>query len=134
MNTLAWNITIDWNKVVPKNFDYDFVESLSKTWDKNLFIFWETWIKTSKELIESIEKTFWKLKDYDISISTEDKIKLLPYDFDEWFYELASFEWEEVDYEEITDRFAEHDAIFSIREAWISPKFWNKIIKADFVY
>ena len=134
MNTFAWNITLNWNKVVPQEFDYEFIESLSKIWDKNLYIFWETNFKSSKDLVQYLENTFWKLKDFDISISTENKIVLMDYDYEEWIYELASFEWEFTDFNEIKERFLDHEAIFSIREANISNKFWNKIIKCDFVY
>ena len=134
MNRFAWNITLNWNKVVPQEFDYEFIESLSKIWDKNLYIFWETNFKSSKDLVQYLENTFWKLKDFDISISSEDKIVLMDYDYEEWIYELASFEWEFTDFNEIKERFLDHEAIFSIREANISNKFWNKIIKCDFVY
>lgn len=134
MNRFAWNITLNWNKVVPQEFDYEFIESLSKIWDKNLYIFWETNFKSSKDLVQYLENTFWKLKDFDISISTENKIVLMDYDYEEWIYELASFEWEFTDFNEIKERFLDHEAIFSIREANISNKFWNKIIKCDFVY
>ena len=134
MNRFAWNITLNWNKVVPQEFDYEFIESLSKIWDKNLYIFWETNFKSSKDLVQYLENTFWKLKDFDISISTENKIVLMDYDYEEWIYELASFEWEFTDFNEIKERFLDHEAIFSIRESNISNKFWNKIIKCDFVY
>jgi len=32
MNTFAWNITLNWNKVIPESFEFDYIESLSKTW------------------------------------------------------------------------------------------------------
>ena len=134
MNLVIWNVTFKWNIIIPKSFDFDIVESLSKTWDKNIYFFWETEINSSKDFLEKELKKIWEIIDYDISISTEDKIEFLPYDYEEWVYELVSFEWEEVNFEEIVERFKEHDAIFSVREAWISKKFWNKIIKVDFVY
>ena len=134
MNLVVWNITFVWNIIIPKSFDFDVIETLSKIWDKNIYLFWETEIKTSKDFILMCEKELWKIKNFDISISSEDKIEFLPYDYEEEIYELVSFEWEEVSFEEIKERFKEHDAIFSIREAWISEKFWNKIIKADFIY
>ena len=134
MNTFAWNITLKWNKVIPSDFEYDFVESLSKTWDKNLYIFGETEIKKSADLIKYFEEKIWELKNYDISISSEDKIELMEYDFDEWMYEVVSFEWEFIEFNEIKERFLDHDAIFSVRECEISAKFWNKIVRVDFVY
>ena len=134
MNTFAGNITLKWNKVIVSDFEYDFIESLSKTWDKNLYIFGETEIKKSSELIKYFEEKIWELKNFDISISTEDKIELMEYDFEEWMYEIVSFEWEFIEFNEIKERFINHDAIFSIREAEISERFWNKIVRVDFVY
>lgn len=134
MNIFAWNITLKLSGDIPKDFDFDYLESNSNDWYKNLYIFWETELKTSNDLINYFEKKLWKIKNYDLSISSEDKINVLPYDFEEWIYEVTSFEWEHVDFNEISDRFAEHDALFSVREAEISDKFWNKVIKVDFVY
>jgi len=134
MNTFAWNITLNGNLEISKDFKFDYLETLSKNWDKNLYLFWETDYKTSKDMIDFFIKTFGELKSYDISISSEDKLELMPYDFEEEIYEVVSFEWEEIDFNEIKDRFLEHDAIFSIRESEVSKKFWNKIIRADFIY
>lgn len=134
MNTFAWNITLNWNKVIPESFDFYYIESLSKTGDKNLYIFGETKIKTSKDLIKNFEESFWELKNYDISISSEDKVELFEYDYEEWMYELVNFEWEFIEYNEIKERFVDHDAIFSVREAETSNRFWNKVVKVDFVY
>lgn len=134
MNIFAWNVTLNGSKNIWDDFDFDFLESISLSWDKNLYIFWETKMNSSEDIINYLEQYFGELKNYDISISTEDKIEVIPYDFDEWIYEVVSFEWEHVTFEEINDRFAEHDAIFSVREAEYSEKFWNKIIRADFVY
>ena len=134
MNTFAWNITLKGNKQIPENFEYDYIESLSKTWDKNLYVFWETKINSSQELVDFFKENLGELINWDISISSEDKIELLPYDYEEWIYEVVSFQWEQIDFNEIKSRFEEHDAIFSIREAEKSEKFWNRVIKVDFVY
>jgi len=134
MNQVVWTINLEENTKVPESFDFDYVASLSKNWEKNLFIFGETQIKTSKEFVEYCEKELWKINNFDISISSEDNILLEPYDYEEWIYEVASFEWEQVNFGEIKKRFEESDSFISIREAWTSEKFWNKIIKVDFVY
>ena len=134
MNTFAWNITLKWNLLIPEGFPYDYIESLSLSWDKTLYIFWETDFNSSEELIDYFTQEIWELNNYDISISSEDKIEVIPYDFEEWVYELVSFEGEEVSFDEIKDRFLEHDAMFSVREAEESSKFWNRIIKVDFIY
>lgn len=134
MNLVVWTINLAENKNIPESFDFDYVASLSKNGEKNLFIFGETEIKSSKDFLDYCEKELWKIPNYDISIETENKILLEPYDYEEWIYEVASFEWEQVSFSEIKNRFEENDALISIREAGISPKFGNKIIKVDFVF
>jgi hypothetical protein len=133
MNTFAWNVTLKWNSTI-KTLDFDYVANLSKTWDKVLFVFWDTELKTSDQIIEMLTKKLWDLQNYDISISTEDKMELINDTYEEGVYELATFEWEQVDFAEIFDRFSDFDEVVSIREAEISEKFWNKVIKVDFVY
>jgi len=133
MNLFAWNITIDWKTVV-NLLEYDYIESFTKDWNKNIFIFWETNHKTSEEKKKFFEDKFGKLITYDISIETEDKIEILSWEYEEWIYELVSFEWEQVDFKEIKERFSEVEEVISIREAEISSKFWNRVIKVDFVY
>lgn len=134
LNTVVWSINLVENNPIPESFDFDSVSSLSKNWEINLFIFGETEIKTSKEFLEYCEKELWKISSHDISISTEDNTLLEPYDYEAGIYEVASFEWEQVSFSEIKKRFEESDSFISIREAWTSKKFWNKIVKVDFVY
>ena len=133
MNNFAWNVTLKWNKAISW-FDYDYVANLSKTWDKVVFIFWETELKTSNDIVKMLEDKLWELKNHDISIETEAKIELINDTYEEWVYELATFEWEQADFAEILDRFQDFDEVVSIREAEISNRFWNKVIKVDFVY
>jgi hypothetical protein len=133
MNTFAWNITLNWNKVISW-LDFDYVANLSKTWDKVLFVFWDTKLNSSTEVIKMLEEKLWELKNHDISISTEDKMELINDTYEEWVYELATFEWEQVDFAEILDRFADFEEVVSVREAEISNRFWNKVVKVDFVY
>jgi len=134
MNTFAWNITLKWNKAIPSDFEFDYIESLSKTGNKILYIFGETEINSSQELVDFLKDKLGELLNWDISISSEDKIEILPYDYEEGIYELVSFEGEEVDFNEIKQRFEEHEAIFSVREAEVSKRFWNRVIKVDFIY
>ncbi len=134
MNTFVWNITVNKQYISLENLNFDFIKNNWWNWNIVLFIFWETKLKTSDELLKMLEEKVWGLEDYDISISTEDKIELIPFDYEEWIYEIASFEWENINFEEIRNRFIETDIVFSIREAENSEKFWNKVIKVDFVY
>jgi len=132
MNIFAWNFTINGNKKI--DLDFDFVESLSKNGDKIVFVYWETELKTSKEVLEMIINNVWELKNHDISISSEDKIEIINLAYEEGIYEIASFEWEEVSFDEIYDRFKDFEEVVSIREVEISDRFWNKKLRVDFVY
>lgn len=132
MNIFAWNITLVGNKKI--DLEFDTIENLSKTWDKTIFIFWETELETSEKLLAFFKEKLWELKSYDLSISTEDKIEMVWESYSEGIYELASFQWEEVSFEEIKERFMWFDEAVIIREAEISEKFWNRIVKVDFVY
>ncbi len=132
MNIFSWNVTLDGNKKI--NLDFDYIESLSKSWNKIVFVFWETSLKSHWELVAMFEKSLWPILWHDLSISSESKIDILNWTYEEWIYEIATFEWEEVSFEEIIDRFKDFEEVVSIREAWISEKFGNKKIKVDFVY
>lgn len=132
MNIFAWNITLVGNKKI--ELDFDFIENISKNWDKVIFVFWETEIETSSELLKMFEEKLGTLKNYDLSISSEDNIEIIWESYEEWIYELATFEWEEVSFDEIFDRFKDFEEVVSIREAEDSERFWNKKIKVDFVY
>lgn len=134
MNTFAWNITLKWNKTIIGKLDFDYVENISKDWNKVLYVFGDTDMENSEELSDMFTELLWEVLYYDVSLSSEDKVSILWDSFEEWVYELASFEWEQVDFDEILDRFSDFDWVISIREAEISNKFWNKVIKVDFVY
>lgn len=133
MNIFAWNITLKWNKLISW-LDFDYVETLSKSWDKVLFFFWDTEFTKSSEILDMLIEKIWEVRNHDISISTEDKMELVNWTYEEWVYELATFEWEQVDFNEIFDRFWDFEEVVSVREADISSKFWNKVVKVDFIY
>lgn len=133
MNIFAWNVTLNWNKEISLK-DYDYIANLSKTGDKVIYIFWETLLKKSDDIKRLLEEKLWKIKNFDISISTEDKMDLINSTYEEWVYELATFEWEQVDFAEINERFKWFEEVVSIREWEVSEKFWNKVVKVDFVY
>jgi len=131
MNTFAGTITFEWEVDLSKIN----CKKLVIDWENiTVFIFWDTKIESSKEFIDDFE-SYWKIISHDISISTEDNINLLNTDFDmEWLYEWASFEGLEVDIRDISERFLDAFEVISVREAEESTKFWNRIVKVDFVY
>jgi len=132
MNIFSWNFTLKGNKKI--DLDFDFVETISKSWDKVVFVFGETELKTSKDLLDHIISQVWELKNYDLSISSEEKVEIINLAYEDGIYELATFEWEEVSFDEIYDRFKDFEEVVSIREVENSDRFWNKKIRVDFVY
>lgn len=132
MNIFSWNFTLKGNKKI--DLDFDFVETISKSWDKVVFVFGETELKTSKDLLLHIVEQVWELKNYDLSISSEEKVEIINLAYEDGIYELATFEWEEVSFQEIYDRFKDFEEVVSIREVEISDRFWNKKVRVDFVY
>lgn len=131
MYKFAWNITVKWNPKV--ELELDFVESLWKSWNKNIFVFGETEFPTSKEILENFSEKF-EILNSDLTVEMEWKLEIIGESYDEGLYEVATFEWEEVNFDEIFERFSEFEEVVCVREGWISEKFWNKKIKVDFVY
>ncbi|MFK7780005.1 MAG: hypothetical protein QM490_02560 [Candidatus Gracilibacteria bacterium] len=133
MNTFAGNIVLKGNKSI-SGLDFDYVENLSKIGDKVVFIFGDTELKSTSEILDMLKEKLGEIKSYDISISSEDKMDIINSTYEEGVYELATFEGEQVDFAEINDRFKDFEEVVSIREAEISSKFGNKVVKVDFVY
>ena len=131
MNTFAGSVTFEWRVDLSKlSYKKMIIDSENTT----VFVFWDTKIENSKELIEEFE-TYGVITSHDFSLSTEDNMKILNTDFDiEWLYEQASFEWLEVDIRDISERFLDAFEVISVREAEESIKFGNRIVKVDFIY
>lgn len=132
MNKFAWNITIKWNPKV--DLDFEFISYLNRNWNTNICFLWETEMKSSIEILNFFKKKFEEVLNYDISIESEDKIVVYLENYKEWFYEVVSFEWEKVDFNEILNKFAENKYVVAVREAEISKKFGNRVVKIDFIY
>lgn len=128
--TISFKTKIDTSKIQDKHVAVESAESDIFT----LYIFGQTKIQSSEELIQSYEK-FGEIFSYDISISTEDNIAILNTDYEkDGLYEVAAFEWPEIDYKDIIGRFDEMFEVICVREAEESEKFWNRIVKVDFIY
>ncbi|NVP17311.1 hypothetical protein HUU51_01205 [Candidatus Gracilibacteria bacterium] len=132
MNIFSGNFTLKGNKKI--DLDFDFVETISKSGDKVVFVFGETELKTSKDLLLHIVEQVGELKNYDLSISSEEKVEIINLAYEDGIYELATFEGEEVSFQEIYDRFKDFEEVVSIREVEISDRFGNKKVRVDFVY
>ena len=130
-NIFSWSITfkgeID-TSVIKSQF---FITNLNDF--TNIFLYWETDFLTSKELIEDIsKKIFWEVLNYDISISTEDKISIISDLNQLWEYQNLTFSWVWISFQNILDKYKNETWVVSVREAEVS-KFWNRTVKVDFV-
>ena len=80
MYKFAWNITVKWNPKV--ELDLDFVESLWKSWNKNIFVFGETEFPTSKEILENFSEKF-EILNSDLTVEMEWKLEIIGESYDE---------------------------------------------------
>lgn len=133
MNQICGNIRVKMESKFDLK-DFEIVENSSKSWTKVIYFYGETELKTSEEFLKYLKENSLEILDFDISISSEDKIFINEFELWDWLYELVSFEWEQVNFDEIRERFEDSEEVISIREWEVSKKFWNRIIKADFVY
>lgn len=131
MNKFAWSLTFSW-KVSNKDFPYNSIITFLD-WITNIFLYWETEISSSKELTNFFEKNYWEIISFDISIETEDKIFLNKKMPKNWVYQIYSIEWINIDFENILEWYKTDENVVSIREVEQSKKFWNKIIRIDFL-
>lgn len=130
-NIFSWSITFKWeiDASVIKN-QFFITNSTDFT---NIFLYWETDFLTSKELIEDIsKKIFWEVLNYDISISTEDKISIISDLNQLWEYQILTFSWVWISFQNILDKYKNETWVVSVREGEVS-KFWNRTVKVDFV-
>ena len=130
MNTFAGNITLKQGSIDIEKSDFDIVFAGGKTY----FLFWEIDVESSKEVLEYFIELYGEIESYDISISTEDELEIVGEWYSEWMYELVSFEWADVSFDTISQRFEEVEEACVVREAKKSKKFGNRIVKVDFLY
>ncbi|MDD3646702.1 MAG: hypothetical protein PHH06_04845 [Candidatus Gracilibacteria bacterium] len=132
MNKFAGNLTFK-GVVNLEEVENNLLEIEVESGDTVVYVHGDTDFESSKDLIDSFKK-YGEILYHDISISTDDKLAIMSDDFGEGIYELATFEGVSVTYDEILDRFNEVYEVLSIREAEVSNKYGNRIIKVDFVY
>lgn len=130
MNIFAGNFSLEEKTQTPE-LDFDIVQ----TGDKSYFIMWaEEWLSKSKEIVSFIERYFGKITTHDISIEWEDELEIISSEYEVGAYECVSFEWPNVDFDWILERFADSSEAIAIREAGESKIYGNKIIRVDFLY
>jgi len=130
MNTFAGNFTLREGSVDTSKTEFDVVAAGKKTY----FCMGQIDITSSSELQKYLEEQFGDFVSHDLSLSTEDQIEVCSEWYDEGVYELVSFEWSDIDFETIAERFEEVEEVVVIREAQESERYGNKIIKVDFLY
>jgi len=81
-----------------------------------------------------LEETLGGWKYIDISFEGVDAIELMSEGGAEGVYECVSFEGQEVNFEEIYERFADQDMVITVREAETSQRYGNRVVKVDFMY
>lgn len=129
MNTFAWSITFR-GVINTENLWVKFIIKQVKEWTYNIFLYWETEMKSSLEMFEHIKsKITWEIINYDISISTEDKIELSE-GKSEWNYKLKAIHGQ--DFESVVSA-EKWPNIVSIREAEESYLLWGRVIKIDYI-
>lgn len=131
-NIFSWSITFSW-EINTSDFSFNFIIKEVNKNIFNIFMYWETKIESSLEIIDFIKSRInWEILWFDISISTEDKIKLFKNEKINWDYKFQSYEWIGVNFDSITLEQINSNAI-SIREVENSKIFWNKIIRIDYI-
>ena len=135
MNKFAWSIVYEGllTDEVLDELEYTCHPTYLESGDTCLLVFWNT----KQEGRASLEKqlsTLGPVKYIDLSVEWEDKIMLLNKQIEWDVYETVAFEGIEICYEELIERFGESYEAVAIREAEISPKFWNRVVRVDFIY
>ena len=131
MRLFAGNFTLEeWKELSELDFDIIKIDS------RNYFImWWSEEFSSSQEILEFLENGIWKLSYYDISIDGEDSLEILAGEYyEEGSYECVSFEWPNVEFQEILQRFSETEEIICVRECESSKIYGNRIVRVDFLY
>jgi len=130
MEIFAGNFSLK-NQVITPDIDYDILE----TWEKSYFIMWaDESITTHGEVLKFISQTFWELKTHDISIESKQSLEVISSEYEQGSYECVSFEWPQVEFSDILERFTDSMEVVCVREGEASRIYDNKIVKVDFIY
>ena len=130
MNIFAGSISYT-GTINTKDFNFYYLIGKTQEWISNILVYWQTDLPSSKDIIDLLRNNLdWEMKSYDISISTEDSIKLINTWITEWEYKLDKRMWKGITFEQILSQYSSNNSIVAIREAEISES-WNRVIKID---
>ena len=130
MEIFAGNFLLK-NKTQTPDIDYDIIQ----TGEKSYFIMGaDESIKSMTDVIAFIETEFGEVASYDLSIESEHSLEVISSEYETGDYECVSFEWPQVDFADILERFADSMEVVCIRECETSLSYWNKIVRVDFIY
>ena len=130
-NIFAGNITLKKGSIDVSKYDFDIIASGEKTY----FVMWEVDEDNLTALVQFFTETFNSdIESYDLSISSVDQIDVLADKYTEGVYEVVSFEWADISFDTISERFELVDEVCIVREAEDSKKYGNRIVKVDFLY
>lgn len=132
MKLFAWNIFFQ-NTLPEKLPELDI--DILKISKNGIYIMWgfEEW-QDIKDVLGLFQKTLGNYDLIDISYEEDDKLEILTEELESWIYECVSFEWPELIFEDIIERFSEVDAVICVREAESSERYANRVIRVDFLY
>jgi hypothetical protein len=122
MKKVFWFVEFNWTIDEIKSNEILF-------WDK-IFVKWTTEHKSSWAVLKDIKTRInWALLNYDISISSEDKLEI--FRNQDKNIETIEVTWEDTDFNKIYLLFKDIKDIACIREWEDSEKYQNKVIKID---
>lgn len=131
MKIFIWNIFLKHEKETLPAIDFDMIRIDSK----NIFVMWAQEDLENQESVRYfLESHFGEIQSSDISLEGEQEIEILTEELEEGTYECVSFEWPQVQFEDILERFSESDEVIAVREGPISHKYLNKIVLVDFLF
>ncbi len=132
MKLFAWNIFFT-NTLPEKLPDLDI--DILKISSNGLYIMWglEDW-QILDDIISKLWDTLWEIQFQDISSEDEDTLEIMTEELEPWIYECVSFDWPELVFEDIVERFSEVDAVICVRESELSERYQNRVIRVDFLY
>ena len=134
MYAIAWTITLDTQNPLPDSFDFDTIVHNNLEDKQTIFFFGETPCESIDDFLKVHSEELWNIKSFDISHGNEDSIFLDPSSYEEGVYEVTSFEGSHINFDDIHNRFEEVAEAICVRECEVSNRFWNKIIRVDFIY